>query len=158
MQAAAVGVVLITGYAVAGTFQTLVWNPLAAVPGLTLEEIRAAMAKANEVLAGPLVLAWAGTGIVLAALVPTAAQRGPGLRVSTVVRMDLLLLVLAAPSHWFASFPAGMGIADTFATTGGDHSRWGNLLYLVSAVAMVALGVVVLLGRLRPPASRPAGP
>ncbi|MBD8045056.1 hypothetical protein H9638_14685 [Arthrobacter sp. Sa2BUA2] len=116
------------------------------------------MASANESLAVPLVLAWAVIGVLLAGLVLMAAQRDPGLRVSTVVRINLLLLVLAAPSHWFASFPAGMGIADTFATTGGDHTPWGKLLYLVSAVAMIVLVFITLLDRRRPPSRRPARP
>jgi len=156
--AAATGLILITCYATVGAFQVLVWNPQAAVPGRTLGEIRTAMASANESLAVPLVLAWAVTGVLLAGLVLIAAQRSPGLWTSTVVRMDLLLLVLAAPSHWFASFPAGMGIADTFATTGGDHTPWGGLLYLVSAVAMIALVVVMFLGTRRPPSLSMAGP
>lgn len=156
--AAVTGLIMIACYATVGAFQVLAWNPQAAVPGATLDEIRTAMAGANESLAMPLVLAWAVTGVLLAGLVLIASQRGPGLWVSTVVRMDLLLLVLAAPSHWFASFPAGMGIADTFASTGGDHTPWGMLLYLVSAVALIALVVVMLLGRRRPPSRRPAGP
>lgn len=155
--AAGTGFILIACYATVGAFQVLVWNPQAAVPGATLDEIRTAMAGANESLAAPLVLAWAVIGVLLAGLVLIAAQRDPGLWMSTVVRIDLLLLVLAAPSHWFASFPAGMGIADTFATTGGDHTPWGGLLYLVSAVAMIALAFVILLDRRRPMSSRPAG-
>ncbi|GAA1520633.1 hypothetical protein BJ978_003221 [Agromyces terreus] len=35
-----------------------------------------------------------------------------------------------------------MALADTFAISGGDHSRWSNVLYFASAAAFV--GAVVL--------------
>ena len=43
-----------------------------------------------------------------------------------------------------ASFPAGMGLADAFAISGGDHAPWGAVLYSVSAVAFLALAVVAV--------------
>lgn len=61
-----------------------------------------------------------------------------------VVVLDLLVLAMAAPSHWFVSCPAGMGIADAFATTGGDHAPWGGVLYAVSASALLTLVVVLV--------------
>ena len=63
------------GYAVAGVLQVLVWNPLAAVPGATLDEIHAVMGRANETLSAPTVLVWAATGTVLAAAVLIATLR-----------------------------------------------------------------------------------
>ncbi|UVJ39476.1 hypothetical protein [Arthrobacter sp. CJ23] len=147
--AGAVGLVLVAGYAVAGAFQILVWNPLAAVPGATLEEIHAEMARANETLAAPLVLTWAVVGVVLAASVVLAALAGSTTRVKTVVVLELLILVLGAPSHWFAAFPAGMGIADAFLIGGGDYAPWGGLLYAVSLAALFALVVIALAGRRR---------
>lgn len=140
--AGVVGLLIVTGYAVAGAFQVLVWNPLASVPGATLDEIHAGLARANESLAAPVVLAWAVIGAVLAAMVLIGALMRSISRMKNVVVLDLLLLVLAAPSHWLASFPAGMGIADAFATTGGDHAPWGMVLYAVSAVALVSLAIV----------------
>lgn len=138
------GLLVVAGYAVAGAFQVLVWNPLAAVPGATLHEIHAGLARANESLAAPVVLAWAATGVLLAASVLVATLTRSISRVKNVVVLDLLLLVLAAPPHWFAAFPAGMGIADAFATRGGDHAPWGMVLYTVSAVALVALVVAIV--------------
>ncbi|WP_308810256.1 hypothetical protein, partial [Arthrobacter sp. HMWF013] len=129
---------LVAGYAVAGALQVLVWNPLAAVPGATLAEIHAAMDRANESLAAPAVLMWAATGPVLAAVVLIAGLRR-SISGKTAAALDLLLLVLAAPSHWMASFPAGMGLADAFGISGGDHAPWGKVLYAVSAVSFVAL-------------------
>jgi hypothetical protein len=138
-----IGFLLVVTYAVVGAFQVLVWNPMAAVHGATLEEIRADMERANESLAAPLVSAWAITGTLLAAAVLIAAMR-PSVSVKTIIVLNLLLLVLGAPSLWFVSFPAGMGIADTFATTGGDHAPWGSALYIVSAMALVALIFIVI--------------
>jgi hypothetical protein len=137
------GLLLVAGYAVAGALQVLVWNPLAAVPGATLAEIHAVMDGANESLAMPAVLIWAATGTVLAAVALIAALRR-SISGKTAAALDLLLLVLAAPSHWMASFPAGMGLADAFAISGGDYAPWGKVLYTVSAVSLVALLVIVV--------------
>jgi hypothetical protein len=41
-----------------------------------------------------------------------------------------------------AAFPAGMGIADAFGISGGDHAPWGAVLYTVSALAFLALLVL----------------
>lgn len=136
------GFLLVVGYAVAGALQILVWNPLAAVPGSTLREIHAAMDRANESLAAPGVVIWAITGALLAAAVLIAALRH-SISGKTAAALDLLLLVLAAPAHWMASFPAGMGLADAFLISGGDYAPWGGVLYAVSAVSLVALIAVV---------------
>jgi hypothetical protein len=155
VRAGVIGFVVVAGYAVIGALQILVWNPLAAVPGATLGEIHAQLAQANETLAAPLVLAWAAIGTALAAAVLFAAAKGSITRTRGVVVLDLLILVLAAPSHWFASFPAGMGIADAYATTGGDHAPWGMVLYAVSATVLVALIVFLLVGALTAWLGRP---
>lgn len=137
------GFVFVLGYAVAGVFQILVWNPMAAVPGATLDEIHADMARANESLAAPVVLVWAATGALLAAAVLMAAlKESISTRVTAV--LYLLLLGLGAPSHMMASFPAGMGVADAFATSGADHAPWGVVLYIVSTVAFLALLLVAV--------------
>lgn len=137
------GLLLVAGYAIAGALQVLVWNPLAAVPGATLAKIHAVMDGANESLAAPAVLIWAATGTVLAAVVLIAGLRR-SISGKAVAALDLLLLVLAAPSHWMASFPAGMGLADAFGISGGDYAPWGKVLYTVSAVSLVVLLAVVI--------------
>jgi hypothetical protein len=146
VRAGLLGLALVVGYAVVGALQILVWNPLAAVPGATLGEIHAHLEQTNETLAAPLVLAWAVVGTALAGAVLLAAMKRSISRVRGVVVLDLLILVLAAPSHWFASFPAGMGIADAYGTTGGDHTPWGVVLYAVSAAALVGLVVFLVVG------------
>ena len=142
---AVAGFLLVVGYAVAGALQVLVWNPLAAVPGATLAEIHALLDRANESLAAPAVLIWAATGVLLAAAVLIAGLKH-SISGRAAAGLYLLLLVLAAPSHWMASFPAGMGLADAFAISGGDHAPWGKVLYAVSALSLVAVFVVIVRG------------
>jgi hypothetical protein len=141
--AGTIGVLVVAGYALVGVLQVLVWNPLAAAPGAALGEINAHLERANETLAAPLVLGWALTGTALATGVLVAALRRHITTVRGVVALDLLILVLAAPSLWLASFPAGMGIADAYGTTGADHAPWGMALYALSAVALVVLMVLL---------------
>jgi hypothetical protein len=155
IQAGLVGLFVVAGYAAVGALQVLVWNPLAAVPGATLGEIHAELAETNETLAAPLVLTWAVIGTLLAAAVLLAAMRGSIARVRRVVMLELLILVLAAPSHWFASFPGSMGIADTFATSGADHAPWGMVLYALSAVALLGLFAALAVGKPTATVGRP---
>ncbi|MCB5273327.1 hypothetical protein BJG92_00847 [Arthrobacter sp. SO5] len=147
--AASVGFAAVATYAIAGALQILVWNPLAAVPGASLREIYAAMESARESLAAPLVFAWSLAGITLAVgvLIGTLLARKPVVR--QVIAGYLGLLVLAAPTHWYVAFPGGMGIADAFNTSGGDHTPWGGLLYAVSAAALLALVGIAVEGRRR---------
>ena len=137
--AAGVGSSVLTAYSIAGACQILVWNPLAAVPGATLSEIYAALDAAGETLGAPRVIAWSAVGVALAVggLVGTILGRAP--RPRHVVAGYLALVVLAAPSHMFVAFTGGVGIADAFATSGGDHAPWGGMLYLASGLALLIL-------------------
>lgn len=111
---------------------------------LTLSEIHAALDDAGESLGTPRVIAWSAVGVALAvvALIGTILESAP--RANHVIAGYLVLVVLAAPSHWFVAFTGGMGIADAFATSGGDHAPWGGLLYMASGLALLALvGIAV---------------
>ena len=119
-------------------------NPLAAVPGTTLGQIRADMARANESLSADCVLTWGAIGILLAVVVLLVAIVRQTSQVGPVVATDLALLVFAAPGHLVVAFEPGMSIADTFMVSGGDHAPWGVALYLVSAAALVALIVLII--------------
>ena len=148
--AATLGSAALAVYSIAGACQTLVWNPQAAVPGATLGEIYTALDDAGESLGAPRVIAWSVVGVALAAvaLIATILSKAP--RASYVIAGYLALIVLAAPSHWFVAFTGGMGIADAFATSGGDHAPWGGLLYAASGLALFALiGMAVRGTRLR---------
>jgi hypothetical protein len=140
---------VIAAYAVVGALQILVWNPLAAVPGKGLEQIKAEMVAAGESMGEPAVYGFAVIGTVLALAILAVALLGRIKRVRTVVILGLVLLILGAPAFWIASFPAGMGIADTFMTHGGDHAPWGGVLLRISLGAMLALLLVALMGRRR---------
>ncbi|MDP9983722.1 hypothetical protein J2W14_003145 [Pseudarthrobacter oxydans] len=145
--AAGIGSAALAAYSIAGAFQTLVWNPLAAVPGATLGEIYAALDDADESLGAPRVIAWSVVGVALAAVALIAAILAKAPRASCVIAGYLALIVLAAPSHWFVAFTGGMGIADAFATSGGDHAPWGGLLYTASGLALLALVGMAVQGK-----------
>ncbi|WP_051973088.1 hypothetical protein [Cryobacterium sp. MLB-32] len=138
------GFAVVAAYSIAGVLQILVWNPLAAVPGSTLEQIRADMVHANESLTADWVLSWGAIGVVLAAVVLVTALARRSSRTDLVVAAYLVLLVFAAPGHMFVAFAPGMSLADTFMISGGDHAPWGVVLYLVSTAALVALIVQII--------------
>ncbi|WP_241989088.1 hypothetical protein [Cryobacterium serini] len=144
VRAAAVGFAVVMVYTIAGALQILVWNPLAAVPGATLGQIRADMARADESLSANGVVTWAGIGLLLAGVILLVATMRRTSRVGPVVAAYLVLLVFAAPGHFFVSFGPGMSLADTFMISGADHSPWGMALYLVSAASLLALIVLII--------------
>lgn len=141
------GLIAIVGYAALGILQILVLNPLAAVPGATLEQIYAQLDLANESLTTSWVVTWGVSGVVLAGAVLLVSVVSRTRRVSYVVAADLGLLVLAAPAHLFVAFAPGMSLADTFMISSGDHAPWGVALYLFSALALTALVIRLVLAR-----------
>lgn len=144
VRTAAGGFTVIAAYAITGVLQILVWNPLAAVPGATLGQIRTNMTLAHEPLVADGVVIWAAIGMVLAAVVLVVTIVRHMSAVGPVVAAYLVLLVFAAPGHFFVAFGPGMSIADTFMISGGDHAPWGVVLYLVSAAALLALIVLII--------------
>ena len=120
------------------------WNPLAAVPGATLGQIRTNMTLANKPLVANGVVIWAAIGLALAAVVLVVTIVQHRRAVGPVVAAYLVLLVFAAPGHFFVAFGPGMSIADTFMISGGDHAPWGVVLYLVSAAALLALIALII--------------
>ncbi|WP_247827195.1 hypothetical protein [Arthrobacter antioxidans] len=148
------GLAACVAYAVVGTLQILVWNPLAAVPGLDLPEIYRQMREAREPMAVNLVVIWGVIGVALGLAVGLLAtlRRWSVLRIAALY---LCVITLGAPSHVLASFNPGMSLADAFAIGGGDYTIWGAVLYGVSAVALLAL--IVLLRGARPASAAPRG-
>jgi len=146
-----VGLAVIAAYAAVGAMHTLVWNPLAAAPGSTLDEIQTALTQADESLGESKVLAWAIIGVVLAALVLLLAVLLPTIPPRVVLATDLWLLALAAPAHMFVAFGAGMSLADTFGIGGSDHAPWGALLYALSAAALLSLVALAVRAPARAP-------
>lgn len=153
------GVLAVSAYAALAAVQILVLNPLAAAPGMTLEEIRVEMAAANESLGHQTVFFVLGIGVALAvgvAVVSMIAKAPP-----IVPGMAFLALLMCGVVGYFAaSFTAGMGLADTFGISGADYSPWAGPLYGVSAGAAIIVIVVGVLNvrrsRRSPSAAAPA--
>lgn len=142
------GVLAVSAYAALAAVQILVLNPLAAAPGLTLEEIRAEMASANESLGHQAVFFILGIGLALAvgvAFVSVVTKAPPIVPGMTF----LALLMVGAVGYFAASFTAGMGLADTFGISGADYSPWAWPLYVVSIGAAIVLvvGGIAVAGR-----------
>ncbi|MGW9550448.1 hypothetical protein ACWG8W_05285 [Citricoccus zhacaiensis] len=141
--AAAVVFFVVVAYATVAALQILVWNPLAAVPGMTLGQIRHAMEEANEALHIAPVVIVLGLGVLLTAVLVTWMVRASGAAVH-VVLLGLALVACGAPAYFVASFNAGMSLADAFAISGADVAPWGGVLLQISLVAFVAFWLVLL--------------
>ena len=152
------GTVLAVALIVAlGVLHVLVWSPIAKLPGLTLDEIYAGLAAANETPSPVILIAW-GASAVLAALavVAFAVVPAPALRRGRsrrrLVLLALVTISVTSFSVWVAGFGMGMGIADTFVTDGGDAGVAGRLLMLLGV--LVGMGAMLLAA---PTAPRQAG-
>lgn len=136
--AALIGTALVTAYALVGALQVLVWNPLAAVPGLSLQEIYVELDRVGQSFSPTPVIVWAVLGVAAAVVVAVSTFRRSRLALSQVVLVYALVLVGGAPSLLFVSFAPGMQLADGFGISGYDYSPWARPLYLTSFLAMVA--------------------
>lgn len=140
-----------------GILHIAVWNPLARVPGRSLDEIYAAMAAANETPVVGMIVVWAATwaGVAVALPVLCALPRLAGFFTARRILVAGLLVVgLAASFHWLAGFNMGMSLADTFMTSGGDAAVSGPLIGLSGLVALVAamlIGLTPQRGAEQPP-------
>ena len=152
---AALGMLLVVAYAAWAAFQILVLNPLAAVPGMSVGDVHAAMTAAEQWTGPASVYAPLGVGVLLAVgmFLVVISTGTPAI---TTVAAYLALLVLGAPGYFWASFGVGMGLADTFNIGGGDHSPWSLPLYAVSLAALVGLAVIGASSLLRRPHSAAA--
>ncbi len=125
----------------------LVWNPSAKVPGLTLDEIYAEMAAAGELpAAGHVILVLWATVWTIAAVVFMIGSRLPWLSARRIVVIGCAMLGLIATTQWMASFNMGMGLADTFMTSGADATPFGPVLMVAGQIA-IATAVALALPR-----------
>lgn len=146
---ALVGTTLVVLYAAFAALQILVLNPLAAVPGRSLAEIQADMAAAGEPTGAVPAFIVLGIGVALAlAFLVVVFWRGEA-RPGAALLGYALLLACGAPAYFFASFGAGMSLADTYGISGGDHAPWAKVLYVVSAAALVVGAVSAARGTRR---------
>ncbi|MFT4260477.1 hypothetical protein [Microbacterium sp.] len=143
----AVGVGAVVLYAAVAALQILVLNPLAAAPGRTLAEIRGEMSAAGETLNEGMALGILGVGVVIALVVAAISIRSSAPAALTAM-LFCGVLTFGAPAYFAASFGAGMGLADTYGISGGDHAPWGGVLFAVSLLAFgAAVGLAVTVGR-----------
>lgn len=150
MVIAALGVAAVAAYAVWAALQILVWNPLAAAPGATLPQIHADMATWNESpgVASTIAILSVGPALALLTLVLLARSASATPRVATAAFLGIL--AGGAPAYFVASFGPGMSLADTYGISGADHSPAAIPLYLASLTALIAMPLVLVLGRRAP--------
>ena len=130
-----------------GVAHILVWNPLAKVPGRTLEQIYAEMAAAGEGTGWPFVAIWCAcwfAGCVVLVVSAIRSRRAGTLRVRRALAASLMLVGLTVVTSWFAGFGMGMGLADTFMTSGYDAAISGPILIMVGQVAIIGAILVAV--------------
>lgn len=117
----------------------LIATPLASAPGMTLAEVHAAMAAANESIDAPLVLTLLAVGplLALALLVATVRSSWPP---EAVAAAYLGLLAFSAPASFVLGFGPGMALGDTFGTAA--FTGWEIVPALVSALALAGVAIV----------------
>lgn len=134
----------------AGVLHISVWNPLAKVPGLSLDEIYSAMSAAGEAPLNVFLMVWAiFWGAVAVTLPILCGIRGVAwfFTARRIIVVGLLLVGTTASFHWFAGFNMGMSLADTFMTSGGDAAISGPAIAIVGQTALVAALLIGLAPR-----------
>lgn len=139
-----------------------VWNPLARVPGRNLDQIYAALAEAGEattlsVMLGAQVALTLVAALLLLVLVLVPRRRPVIGTTRAIVAAGFLLFTGATLVGFGSAFSMGMGLADTFATSGGDAAVSGPLLAIFGQLSLV---VALLATTVRSPAgaSSASGP
>jgi len=133
-----VGTVALLGIVALGTVDMLVWNPLAMVPGTTLDVIYEGIGPA---LTGDLVFIIVWTvfwGVLAFAPIVLTRPRFARFGARAIVVATLVLGGSAIFFKFWAGFGIGMDIADGFAVSGGNASIAAGLLDLVGTLALVA--------------------
>jgi hypothetical protein len=135
----AIGSMLLTLAIVAwGILHITVWNPLAKLPGMTLDEIYAGLEAAGETPSPVILVAWAGFWSLAAIALPVTVAFARNLGTRRVLVAGLLIVGGVVTTQWLAGFSMGMSIADAFATSGGDASITGALSTMLGQVLLVA--------------------
>ncbi|HWR84817.1 MAG TPA: hypothetical protein VN200_02355, partial [Rhodoglobus sp.] len=133
----------------AGILHITVWNPLAKVPGMTLDEIYSTLRSANELPPPVFLTVWAlsgavsAVGVLVLAFAPTRRLRAAA-STRRVAGVALAGIAGTALSVWVAGFSMGMGIADTFMTSGADAAGTGTLLVFIGVAAGIPAVLLAL--------------
>lgn len=126
-----------------GVLHNLVWNPLAKLPGMSLDQIYAGMAAAEQPNGVFEISVWVALFVALAIGFAICCVRGrPNWARSTrgIVAAGAMLIAATAASQGFPGFMAELGLADTFYVAGGHSAISGAVL---DAVALLAVIVAV---------------
>lgn len=135
-------------FVVTGVLHETVWSPRAKVPQRELDEIYAAIADAGETTGALLIATWAVVWCVMAATLVVMSTRddmASWFAPRRIVALGLISIGAAGFFRWFAGFPLGMALADTFAIGGGDTAPSGVVLGLLGQLSLVAAILVGLL-------------
>jgi hypothetical protein len=147
---AVAGILVVALYSALLAVQELVLDPLAAVPGTSLDAIHEHLERQGFDVRSDVigVLVIASIGVVLAIVVATVTLWK---RVAPHFVAAWLLGIVAAGAvpAFGAGFQLGMDVADGFGVGGEDHTIWAGVLYGTSAVALVAIPVVIVVGERR---------
>lgn len=131
----------------AGVLHITVWNPLARVPGLSLDEIYQAMAASNETPVAGLIIGWASFWSTASLTLPILAgipRLSSFFTTRRLIVTGLLVAGATASFHWVAGFNMGMSLADTFMTSGADAAMTGPVIAIVGQIVLVAALLVGL--------------
>ncbi|MBF4607957.1 hypothetical protein [Curtobacterium sp. VKM Ac-1393] len=143
-----VGTLVVALYATLLAVNALVLDPLGAVPGQSLAQIHAELTRQGFSVRTDtvIVIVVAAVGVLLAAGLSVLLLIT---RATAHVMATVLLAVVAfgAPSSFWSGFALGMDVADAYGVGGGDHTIWAGVLYVTSAVALVALPFVLVVGQ-----------
>lgn len=147
---AALSAVAILGTLSLSLLQVFVWDPLAKLPGMTLDEIYAQLDGAGElpsaVLPTTVVVLWV---VVAVAAIVCAGLPSPQLQQLMTARrilgFGLLGVGLVGLGHVALGFGMGMSIADAFGTSGADATGVGAAISLAGVAALIVSAFVGLL-------------
>ncbi|MEL0627163.1 hypothetical protein V6245_09430 [Salinibacterium amurskyense] len=138
---------MMSALALVGLFDIYLWRPLALVPGLSIDEIYAAMRAANQIASHNLSIAWAvycmlgAAGFAVFALVPPLAR--------ALSARALLLLALTSLATGIMGFPwAGFHmvwqLGDTFYPLEHNMPTAGKAIHLIGQTAWAAIVFLVV--------------
>ncbi|MGN8049415.1 hypothetical protein ACTJKO_06955 [Curtobacterium sp. 22159] len=147
---AVIGVVVVAVYAALLAVESLVLDPLAAVPGASLAQIHAHLEgqgfHVRTDIAVVVGIAVVGVALAVGLASSLLVTRAPAHVLAAVL---LAVVVMGAPMSWWSGFQLGMDVADGYGVGGADHTIWAGVLYATSAVALVALPFVLVVGQAR---------
>lgn len=135
---AIIGTLIVVAYTAVAMLQIMVWNPLAAAPGRTVDQIAADIAAADQE-PGPYNVWWLlliGSSLAVFLLGFTFVRPT---KPREIARYYAVLIVLGGFGYFVASFASGMSLADTYGISGGDASPWGTPLLIASGIAVLLL-------------------